>query len=103
MKQVGYTIGTIFIRSYEQGERVYTSMLCRGYGRDSHIFLYKKTLEKNGMDLNFLLCMIFIHRNTRYCLAGTVSSCITLLFCNPATICSLWNILSVMGLSPVSP
>ena len=33
MKQIGYTVGTIFIRSYEQGERVYTSMLCRGYGR----------------------------------------------------------------------
>jgi cobalt/nickel transport system permease protein len=45
IKQVGYTIGTIFIRSYEQGERVYTSMLCRGYGRTSHIFLTKKPLK----------------------------------------------------------
>ena len=45
IKQVGYTIGTIFIRSYEQGERVYTSMLCRGYGRASHIFLTKKPLR----------------------------------------------------------
>jgi len=31
LRQLGYTIGTMFIRSYEQGERVYTSMLCRGY------------------------------------------------------------------------
>jgi len=45
IKQVGYTIGTIFIRSYEQGERVYTSMLCRGYGKASHIFLSKKPLK----------------------------------------------------------
>jgi cobalt/nickel transport system permease protein len=45
LRQLGYTIGTIFIRSYEQGERVYTSMLCRGYGRASHIFLSKKPLE----------------------------------------------------------
>ncbi|MCX6700811.1 MAG: cobalt ECF transporter T component CbiQ [Methanomicrobiales archaeon] len=42
MRQIGYTIGTMFIRSYEQGERVYTSMLCRGYGRHSHLFLKKK-------------------------------------------------------------
>jgi cobalt/nickel transport system permease protein len=45
MKQIGYTVGTIFIRSYEQGERVYTSMLCRGYGKDSHIFVAKKPLR----------------------------------------------------------
>jgi cobalt/nickel transport system permease protein len=44
LKQLGYTIGTIFIRSYEQGERVYTSMVCRGYGRTSHIFITKKRL-----------------------------------------------------------
>ncbi|MFA4878224.1 MAG: cobalt ECF transporter T component CbiQ [Methanoregula sp.] len=44
MKQIGYTVGTIFIRSYEQGERVYTSMLCRGYGKSSHIFVTKKPL-----------------------------------------------------------
>ena len=44
LRQLGYTIGTMFIRSYEQGERVYTSMLCRGYGRDSHLFIEKKPL-----------------------------------------------------------
>lgn len=42
MRQIGYTIGTMFIRSYEQGERVYISMLCRGYGKKSHLFLKKK-------------------------------------------------------------
>jgi cobalt/nickel transport system permease protein len=45
MRQIGYTIGTMFIRSYEQGERVYTSMLCRGYGRHSHLFLKKKGIK----------------------------------------------------------
>jgi cobalt/nickel transport system permease protein len=45
LRQLGYTIGTMFIRSYEQGERVYTSMLCRGYGRDSHLFITKKPLH----------------------------------------------------------
>ncbi|WAC05931.1 MAG: cobalt ECF transporter T component CbiQ [Methanoregula sp.] len=47
LRQLGYTIGTMFIRSYEQGERVYTSMLCRGYGRDSHLFITKKPLKRS--------------------------------------------------------
>lgn len=45
LRQLGYTIGTLFIRSYEQGERTYTSMLCRGYGRDSHCYLGSKPLR----------------------------------------------------------
>jgi cobalt/nickel transport system permease protein len=45
LRHLGYTIGTMFIRSYEQGERVYTSMLCRGYGRDSYLFVEKKPLK----------------------------------------------------------
>jgi cobalt/nickel transport system permease protein len=46
LRQLGYTIGTMFIRSYEQGERVYTSMLCRGYGRESYLFVKKKPLRR---------------------------------------------------------
>lgn len=58
MKQIGYTVGTIFIRSYEQGERVYTSMLCRGYGKDSHIFIAKKPLRT--VEWSFLFfCLLF--------------------------------------------
>jgi cobalt/nickel transport system permease protein len=45
IRQLGYTLGTMFIRSYEQGERVYTSMLCRGYGRDSYLFVERKPLR----------------------------------------------------------
>jgi cobalt/nickel transport system permease protein len=52
MRQIGYTIGTMFIRSYEQGERVYISMLCRGYGKKSHLFLKKK--EFNTAEWAFL-------------------------------------------------
>jgi cobalt/nickel transport system permease protein len=47
MRQIGYTIGTMFIRSYEHGERVYTSMLCRGYGKHSHLFIRKKPIRTN--------------------------------------------------------
>jgi cobalt/nickel transport system permease protein len=59
MKQIGYTVGTIFIRSYEQGERVYTSMLCRGYGRHSFLYIKKKPLSRG--DVAFLsVSIIFV-------------------------------------------
>ena len=61
MRQIGYTIGTMFIRSYEQGERVYISMLCRGYGKKSHLFIRKKSL--NTAEWTFLtasICFIVI-------------------------------------------
>ncbi len=41
---IAYTVGTLFLRSFEQGERTYMSMLCRGYGRSSHIYITKKPL-----------------------------------------------------------
>lgn len=44
IRQMGYTIGTIFIRSYEQGERTYIAMLSRGYGQKSDLFIKKKAL-----------------------------------------------------------
>lgn len=59
LRQIGYTIGTMFIRSYEQGERVYTSMLCRGYGRESYLFFARKPLR--GAEWAFLsLSLAFI-------------------------------------------
>jgi len=36
LRQLGYTVGMMFLRSYEQGERTYKAMRCRGYGTDSH-------------------------------------------------------------------
>ncbi len=59
MRQIGYTVGTIFVRSYEQGERVYTSMLCRGYGKDSHIFVTGRPLRSG--EWSFLAgCLAFV-------------------------------------------
>lgn len=56
LRVLAYTIGTLFIRSYEQGERTYMAMLCRGYGRESHLYIRKKPLERR--DLFFLAtCM----------------------------------------------
>ena len=59
MRQIGYTIGTMFIRSYEQGERVYTSMLCRGYGRHSQLFLKKKVFKSSEW-IFLVICLGFI-------------------------------------------
>ncbi len=47
IRQLGNTIGTMFIRSYEQGERTYTAMLCRGYGKDAFLFVPKKSLARS--------------------------------------------------------
>jgi len=56
LRVLAYTIGTLFLRSYEQGERTYTAMLCRGYGRESHLYIRKKPLARK--DLLFLAaCM----------------------------------------------
>ncbi len=45
LKQVGYTISSLFVRSYEQGERTYQSMLCRGYNADTHVYVGRKSLS----------------------------------------------------------
>ncbi|MBN1366941.1 MAG: cobalt ECF transporter T component CbiQ [Dehalococcoidales bacterium] len=37
IKTIGNMIGTLFIRSYEHGERVYTAMLARGYDGQSRV------------------------------------------------------------------
>jgi len=58
LRQMGYILGTLFIRAYEQGERVYISMLCRGYGR--HSFLYVKKKSLGWGDLAFLSLSITI-------------------------------------------
>lgn len=52
LEKVAYAVGTLFIRSYEQGERTYMAMLCRGYGRESHLYIAKKPLK--GKDWVFL-------------------------------------------------
>jgi len=45
LQQIGYTISSMFIRSYEQGERTYQSMLCRGYNADGHVYISRKNLR----------------------------------------------------------
>lgn len=59
LRILSFAIGTLFIRSYEQGERTYISMLCRGYSKDSFLNVSKKSLKRN--DLLFLAtAMVYI-------------------------------------------
>jgi len=53
LKQIGHSISAIFVRSYEQGEKTYISMLCRGYG-SGHEKTYYRTKIRNR-DILFLL------------------------------------------------
>lgn len=47
VKQVGYTVAMMFVKSYEQGERVYKSMVSRGFSDESDLYNEKKSLEKS--------------------------------------------------------
>ena len=46
VRQVGYTIAMMFLKSYEQGERVHKSMISRGFSDTSQLFNEKTHLEK---------------------------------------------------------
>lgn len=59
IKTLAYTIGTMFLRSYEQGERTYTAMLCRGYGKDAYEHLEKKALTVREYGLIGLMVIVF--------------------------------------------
>lgn len=62
IEQVGNSISSIFIRSYEQGERTYISMLCRGYGSGHEKAYYRTKIQTQ--DIFFLLlsasCILYI-------------------------------------------
>ncbi|MBI5679311.1 MAG: cobalt ECF transporter T component CbiQ [Methanobacterium sp.] len=42
LKQLGYTIMMMFLRSYEHGDSIYMSMLSRGYSDESKLYNYGK-------------------------------------------------------------
>ena len=57
IRTVGNMIGTLFIRSYERGERVYAAMMARGFDGQT------RTLEKPGFgqrDLLFALALVLV-------------------------------------------
>ncbi len=48
VKQVGYTIAMMFIRSYKKGETIYASMASRGFSDDSKFYVSRKTITKSN-------------------------------------------------------
>lgn len=55
---MGYTIGMMFLKAYEQGERVHKSMVSRGFSDTSEMFNEKSTPEKS--DYIYLISIIII-------------------------------------------
>ena len=60
VKQVGYTIAMMFVKSYEQGERVYKSMISRGFSDESDLYNEKKKLEKSDYAYIIILIILII-------------------------------------------
>ena len=60
VKQVGYTIAMMFVKSYEQGERVYKSMISRGFSDESDLYNEKKKLEKSDYAYMIILIILII-------------------------------------------
>lgn len=59
LRQIGYAVSSLFLRSYEQGERTYLSMLSRGYTNDVKIFVKRRRLNLADVAL-ILLTFIMI-------------------------------------------
>ncbi len=49
LKQVGYLFLMMFLRAYERGESVYSSMASRGYNSNSRIYYSKEKLSTNSI------------------------------------------------------
>lgn len=49
LKTLGYAMGVLFLRAYEQGERTYAAMLCRGYGSHALEHLPAKPLSRSDL------------------------------------------------------
>ncbi len=60
LHQIGYTISSMFIRSYEQGERTFQSMLCRGYNADAQVYVGRKGLKISDISVLALTAGVII-------------------------------------------
>jgi cobalt/nickel transport system permease protein len=58
VKQVGYTIAMVFLKSYEKGEIVYNSMLSRGFSDSSKLYNRKAKFGKS--DYLYIISIILL-------------------------------------------
>ncbi|GBF35786.1 cobalt ECF transporter T component CbiQ [Methanofervidicoccus abyssi] len=56
----GYTVGSIFIRAYEQGERTYLAMVSRGYSENSDIHFNIGNISTNDVILLTVTIILII-------------------------------------------
>lgn len=64
LEQIGYSISSLFIRSYEQGERTFQSMLSRGYDYTTDIFVHKKRIQ--APEIVFIVVTILVVGNIHF-------------------------------------
>ncbi|MGL6299048.1 MAG: cobalt ECF transporter T component CbiQ [Methanobacteriaceae archaeon] len=58
LKQIGYTVAMIFLKAFEQGERVYLSMLSRSYSGEATEYHQKDQIKINDYILLILTIII---------------------------------------------
>jgi cobalt/nickel transport system permease protein len=67
LDNIGNTISTLFIKSYEQGERVYTCMLARGYSMDTdYIFTEEQEVKHTDLFMFIGLGVLIIYLELLY-------------------------------------
>ncbi|EHP89518.1 cobalt ECF transporter T component CbiQ [Methanotorris formicicus] len=59
----GYTVGNLFLRSYEQGEKTYLAMLSRCYSNGSDLFPYKKKIGVEDLTMMLVTVIVLVLAN----------------------------------------
>ena len=60
VKATGHMVGTLFVRSYSRGERVYLAMLSRGYDGTMHVITSERFGKKEGVFLLWIPLLLFL-------------------------------------------
>jgi cobalt/nickel transport system permease protein len=60
MKQIGYTIMMMFLKAYEQGEKVYLSMISRGYSDESELYNIRNNMQIIDFIFIFITLILII-------------------------------------------
>jgi cobalt/nickel transport system permease protein len=60
VKTIGHMVGTLFVRSYHRGERVYLAMLSRGYDGTMHVMTSERFGKKEGVFLLWVPFLLFL-------------------------------------------
>jgi len=63
VEQIAHSISSLFIRSYEQGERTFQSMLSRGYDYTADIYIHRKKIL--APDAGFIALTILVVVSTQ--------------------------------------